>query len=498
MHRLNILPIVISLLFGVMIVSCNDDDQFTTSSDALLRFEEDTISLDTVISTLGSSTHRFKVFNPNSKGLHITTAELSSGGSSGFRVNIDGHSGPVLHDLDILKEDSIFIFAEITPPEQSSDTPVYVSDELVFHLESGVTQKLILEAYVQDVTFLHAPRIDGSETWSSKKPYVIYDSLVVGPNGVLTLDPGVSLYFHSGSYLGVHGQLVCNGTIEGRITFRGDRTDRIFPYLPYDRLDGQWGGVILYPESKKNLFDYVDIHGGFWGIDCPLSTVDDHKYYIQNSIIHNFSAGCGLSATNCIGQVLNSQISNSGGDCVRLVGGYHNFVHTTLAHFPLSTSNGTALYFTNVLNDTIYPLESANFYNCLITGYTTDEIVGNRLENSDASFNVLFSHSLINIKLSEEDKKSLSSMFVDCVNETDGSKDWQKDSDGAYDASIMWGTKNFLTIDHHDCVYDFSLTEESRARGIGDGKYVEYCPTDLHGVNRPATNPDAGCWQYRP
>ena len=167
-----------------------------------------------------------------------------------------------------------------------------------------------------------------------------------------------------------------------------------------------------------------------------------------------------------------------------------------MAHFPLSMENGTALYFTNVLNDTIYPLEGANFYNCLITGNTTDEIVGNRIENSDASFNVLFSHSLINIKLSEDEKVSLASMFVDCLNETDGSKNWSKNSDGAYDENIIWGKKNFLLIDHHDCIYDFGLSEGSKARGIGDGKYVEYCPIDLKGVSRPTLNPDAGCYQY--
>ena len=159
-------------LFG----SCQDDDDFTTSSTSKLTFEADTIRFDTVITTIGSSTKRFKVFNQNDKGLHISSVELESGGASGFRVNVDGHSSAQLSDIEILKKDSIFIFAEVTLPIQGSNFPEYVSDKLIFNLESGVRQEIVLEAYGQDATFLHAPRYSSDTELSNERPYIIYDS----------------------------------------------------------------------------------------------------------------------------------------------------------------------------------------------------------------------------------------------------------------------------------------------------------------------------------
>ncbi len=483
------------LLLVLCLTSCDSDDSFTTNPSARLTFESDTIRFDTVITTIGSSTKRFKVYNRNSEGVRLSSVALESGGSSGFRINVDGHSGSMLTDLEIMKKDSIFIFAEVTLPEQSSDKPVLVRDKILFTLESGVSQEIVLEALGQDVIFMYSPRISIDTEWTSIKPYVIYDSLIVDKGATLTLQRGVNLYFHSGAYVGVYGQLACIGTIEEPVVFRSDRTDKIFPYLPYDRMSAEWEGIILYPESGNNLFDNVDIHGGKYGIHCPLSTTNDYKYFIQNSRIHNMSGDC-LRAYYCIGQVLNSEITNSGGNCVSLIGGSHNMVHTTIGQFyPFSAGMGSALYFTNVENDTIYPLHQANFYNCLITGVQTDEIVGNRIENNDAEFNALFDHCLINIKMTGKESDDIKAMFATSVNEIEGMEAWKKDSNGSYLEEYVWGRKNFLKTGAL-YIYDFGLTKDSRARGIGNGKYVEYCPLDRAGINRPSSNPDAGCYQY--
>ena len=477
--------------------SCNDDDSFTTNASSKLSFEMDTVRFDTVITTVGSSTKRFKVYNNNSEGLRITSVSLESGGSSGFRVNVDGHSGNMLTDLEILKKDSMFIFAEVTLPEVGSDVPTLVRDKLLFTLESGVTQQIVLEALGQDAIFIHAPRISSDTTWGgSNKPYIIYDSLIVDKDVTFTIEEGASLYFHSGAYMGVYGQLVCNGSLEHPITFRGDRTDKLFPYLPYDRTDSQWGGIILYPESNNNLFDNVDIHGGSYGIDCPLSVTPEYKFFIQNSVIHNV-LGHGLRAYYCIGQVLNSEISNSGENCVSLIGGAYNFVHTTIAQFyPWKADYGVALYFSNIENDTAYPLEQANFYNCLITGSSLDEIVGNRIEKDDVAFNAMFDGCLINIKMSGDEPESIKNMFIGSLNETADSKNWSKDDNGEYDEDIIWGKRNFLKVGEGVYVYDFGLSEKSRARGIGKNAYTSYCPIDCRGVSRPTVNADAGCYQY--
>ena len=496
-HKFQIyLTAILTFLTSFALFSCSDKDEFSASSSERLTFESDTISFDTLFTTIGSSTKRFKVFNNNSKGIRISSVELASAGESGFRVNVDGHSGSRINDIEILKKDSIFIFAEITPKVQNSNIPVYIKDELLFNLESGQTQKIILEAYGQDAIFLHAPIIESDTAWTNEKPYIIYDSLIVRNDATLTIHSGTTICFHSGAYVGVYGQLICNGTTDEPIIFRGDRTDRILSYLPYDRTDGMWGGITLHSESKNNLFDNVDIHSGSYGIYCPVSTSEDFKFYIQNSTIHNVG-GDGLKCYYCQGQVLNSQISNSGGNCVSLIGGAYNFVHTTLAQFyPWDGDHGSALYLSNMENDTIYPIEQANFFNCLVTGRSTDEIIGNRIDNNDARFNVLFDHCLVNMKLNGSEGEDIKKMFETSVNETGDIKSWKKNEDGSYSDDIIWGKKNFKQIDDDNFIYSFELSEKSKARGIGKGEYIKYCSTDRNGVPRPTENPDAGCYQF--
>ena len=498
MERLlkNIYILIIFIFSSLIIVSCDDDDKFSTNSSDRLTFEEDTIRFDTLITTISSSTKRFKVFNNNDRGLRLTSVRLASGGNSGFRINVDGHSGDNLTDIEILRKDSIFVFAEVTLDVQGKDNPVFVTDDLLFTLESGVTQKIVLEAFGQDAIILHAPIISSDTEWNEKKPYVIFDSLIIQKDNTLSIAEGTTLCFHQGAYVGVHGSIICNGTQDSPVVLRGDRTDRIFSYLPYDRMDAQWEGIILYPESKNNIFNYVDIHGGNYGIDCPVSIADDFKFDIQNSIIHNVAKN-GLRSYYCVGQVLNSQISNAGENCVSLIGGYYQFIHTTIAQFyPWNSDHGTALYLTNVLNDTIYPIEQATFANCLITGGTTDEIVGNRLENGEAAFNVLFDNCLVNIKIDDTAPDEIKKMFATSVNETGNTKDWKRNTDGSYADDIIWGKKNFKIIDNDIFAYDFSLDERSKARNIGSGKYVEFCTIDLHGTPRPSDKPDVGCYQF--
>ena len=104
-----------------------------------------------------------------------------------------------------------------------------------------------------------------------------------------------------------------------RSSFPGDRTDRMFPYLPYDRLPGQWGGIRFYKTSYENHLVYADIHGGSFGIRCDSSMTDRRKLTLESSIIRQVS-GNGLELTSCQAVVRNSEISNAGENCVSLLG----------------------------------------------------------------------------------------------------------------------------------------------------------------------------------
>ena len=59
------LPIMLMLL---TIASCDDDDNYTTSRNALLTFSRDSVKMDTVFTSVPSSTYSFWVYNPNEDG----------------------------------------------------------------------------------------------------------------------------------------------------------------------------------------------------------------------------------------------------------------------------------------------------------------------------------------------------------------------------------------------------------------------------------------------
>ena len=61
----------------------------------------------------------------------------------------------------------------------------------------------------------------------------------------------------------------------------------MFDYLPYDRMDNQWGGIILGASSYDNYLNHADIHSGGWGIRCDSADVALNKLTIENSVIHN-------------------------------------------------------------------------------------------------------------------------------------------------------------------------------------------------------------------
>ena len=81
---------VVVLLILTSFISCRKDNKIDTNPSLLLSFSEDTVLFDTVFTNVGSVTERLKVYNPNQNKVLISTIRLGSGGSSSFRINIDG------------------------------------------------------------------------------------------------------------------------------------------------------------------------------------------------------------------------------------------------------------------------------------------------------------------------------------------------------------------------------------------------------------------------
>ena len=458
------------MLLSTLTTSCSDEEDFTTDRNAMVMFSQDVVSFDTVFAGISSSTERLLVYNRNDKGLRIKNVKLQSGGTSGFKMNVDGQYGTSLDNFEVSGNDSIFVFVEVNAPQQATNDPTLFSDAIIFTLESGAQQVVTLEAYGQNVHIFNAERIGSDLTLDNSIPYLIRDSLVVDEGATLTLNEGATLYFHNGASLLVHGKLSAKGTNEHPVTLRGDRLDRMFSYLPYDRLDNQWGGIYLSPSCKGCDINYTDIHSGNYGMICNNVAGD---ITIRNSVIHNV-AGDGLCLTDCNALIANTQISNSKGNCVSIYGGNADFYHCTIAQFyPWSVNRGNAIYASNYIGGEEHLIEAANFYNCFVTGYADDEVYG---YSGEYPLSINFYSCVLLTDTSDP------TYFHDCTAE---SKDYDR-----------YGESNFRLIDTENYIYDFHLDDQSTAQGKGSEVYSSLYPADRDGTPRPNT-PDAGCYQTK-
>jgi len=106
-------PLAIFLMLNFL--SC-EKDNFTTNPLHTIEFSTDTITFDTLFTTVGSTTAKVMVYNHNSKAVRISTIALAQGGNSFFRINVDGavNENNFFSNVEIPAHDSIYIFVEVT------------------------------------------------------------------------------------------------------------------------------------------------------------------------------------------------------------------------------------------------------------------------------------------------------------------------------------------------------------------------------------------------
>jgi len=444
------------LLVG-MFASC-DDENFSTSSSDQPFFSADTLSFDTLVTTIGSSTKKVMLRNPSKKSLHITSLTLKGGAASGFRLNCDGQAGTEFTNLELMNGDSMYLFVEVTVPEQNSVVPQLIEDEIEI-LTNGVTQRLVLQAVGQDAQIMRGRILTSDTTFTSGKPILIYDSLYVSQGATLTCLEGTRLLFHNKAGLKVAGTLVTEGSADQRVEFRGDRFDNLFSYLPYDRTPGLWEGIHFLPSSVNNVLAGANVHSAINGIvmdapsdytvDAPFQTDVPFRLRILNSIVHNSSAN-GLNLSGSKVEILNSQLTNAGTDVALLTNGNYRLLHCT------------------ILNEYAFALQ--NGYPIHIKG-TVSGIVATRVTLQ----NCLYADA----------KKSFS--FSDSGTYELVTEGCAADADDQHYLNINTDKK------YH---YDFRPTVGNTGVGAGVSEWADEVPFDLSGLSRPSTAADAGCLQH--
>ena len=302
-------------LTAAMLSGCAEDESFSTSRSDVLSFSVDSVSLDTTFSNVPTPTASFWVYNRAGKGLRCSSVRLEKGNQTGFRVNVDGTylgeaAGYQTQDVEVRKGDSIRVFIELTSRTQHQDTPRKVEDNLVFTLESGVQQKMNLYAYSWDALMMRNARISRDSLLQSSKPVVVYGGIRVDSLATLTVGAGTQLFFHEDAGMQVYGTLKVKGEAGKEVVMRGDRLDRMFPYLPYDRTPGQWQGIELMSSSYDNEISYADIHSAYSALKVDSGDVSRQKLLLQNSSVHN-NQGWGVLIDSAKVQIHDCQLSNA-------------------------------------------------------------------------------------------------------------------------------------------------------------------------------------------
>ena len=462
------------VVMAAMLASCADDESFSTSRGDLLAFSVDSVKLDTIFSNVPTPTASCWVYNRSSKGIRCSSVRLEHGNQTGFRVNVDGSylsstAGYQAQDVEVRKGDSIRVFVELTSHNQGSDVPQLVEDNLVFSLESGVQQKLNLNAYSWDAYLLSdTMRIQKDSVFWNAKPVVLYKGIQVDSLATLTIAAGTRLFFHENAGVKVFGTLKVKGEQGNEVVMRGDRIDHMFDYLPYDRTPGQWQGIQLMPSSYDNEITYADIHSTYNGIWMHRSDVNRQKLLLQNATVHNCQ-GYGVMADSVKAQICNTQISNALGSLLMVSGGDVEVNGCTLAQFyPFDARRQTAI-------DIQPPLVRLDVRNSLVTGYHDDEVVWKAPEEGD-TLNFHFDHCVLRTeKMQTEDSLKFTNIIYEDLKDT-----------------AQFGEKHFRLFDTDNLKYDFRLRKESAAIGVANP--ATSLPTDRNGMRRKET-PAAGCYE---
>jgi hypothetical protein len=511
------------ICFGILLFwsSCRNDFEFSPSTGNL-EFAKDTIYLDTVFSTIGSSTYNLKVYNRSNDDIVIPTIQLENGVNSFYRMNVDGgtgiegaQEGKFFEGIELLAKDSLFIFIETTIDIESlsnSDTQFLYTDKILF--DTGNNQQDIdIVTLVKDAVFIYPNRdvtteiietltfdVDGdgspdettlqgrfltdSElTFTNEKPYVIYGYAGVDSGKTLTMEAGARVHFHTDSGIIVtnNGTLNINGALstdqdalENEVILEGDRLEPIYTDIP-----GQWGTIWLFNGSVNNTINYATIKNSTIGIlsEGNQTAVND-KLTITNSQVYNASSFGILGRATSI-TAKNVVINNCGqSSFAGTVGGKYNFTHCTIANYWNSSFRQFPALLLNdytedangmtVTND----LTEAKFNNCIIYGNDNPEIF---LDDRGPAFNYKFTNCLI--RFSDDN--------------LEGTGNYNFDNPTFYEGNIFNEDPDFE--DRFENLMRIGF--DSGAKGIGLDDFLIDVPNDILGSPR-AIPLDTGAYKF--
>mgnify|MGYP001157409993 FL=1 len=506
--------------------SCDKEISFVVS-ESQLSFSKDTVYLDTVFSNIGSSTYNLKVYNNSSNNVVIPQIRLKKGLESLYRLNVDGiydlnngAEGKIFENIELLANDSLYIFIETTINIDNINTPddSFVYEDQIEFFSNNNTQEVELITLVKDAVFIYPQRFENNgeyfyETLSidldgdgideeseirgrflendelhlnNDKPYVIYGYAAVGSNQILTIDKGARIHFHrnSGIIVGNGGSIQVNGelsnsidTSENEVIIQGDRLEPYFENIP-----GQWGLIWLMDGSLNNKFNFTTIKNASIGIYSTGGQFNQEpQLTLENVKVFN-SSSFGILARASSVDAHNLVINKSGqSSFAGIFGGKYNLNHCTIANYWTSS----ARQFPSLLfNDYYIDLDNNGYIN---------EFFEMRLSNSIIYGNQNIEFLIEQIEDSDLDFIVYNSLFK------------------FYDSSNFFGNNPNLNFDSpkfnnvllnlnpsfvDPYANNLAIDEDSEVIGLGSINYAILYPFDLNGYDR-TESPDPGAYQHQ-
>jgi azurin len=322
MKNLSFLILSLSVLLHA---SCTKD-KFITSPDARISFSVDTVRFDTVFTSAGSITQTVKIFNLNNQKLNISSIELMGGRQSSFRINADGIPGPLVNNLEIDPNDSLYVFVTVNINPNAAESPFLVNDSIRIN-HNGVNSQIQLQAYGQNAHYYRGVAITSNTTWDKTLPYVILGGLQVDTGITLTINAGTRIYLHADAPFIVDGTVIANGTKKDSITFQGDRLDKDYRDFP-----AAFPGIFFANTSRNNTLRYVIVKNGYQGIVCEQQSATYPKLELNQCTVNNIY-DAGILGINSSIKAVNCLVSNCGVNILLTDGGNYEFTHCTAASY---------------------------------------------------------------------------------------------------------------------------------------------------------------------
>lgn len=470
-RKTNLITLIVLVICSIILISSCKKNEFASAPENIITTTADTLRFDTVFVNSGSILKQFKIINSNNKKILLNNIRLGGSAASFFKMNVNGVSTANISNIEIPKNDSIYIFIQVNAAANLSTMPFILTDSVVIDYNNK-QQKVQLEAFGKNANFIRNGILKTPTIFNNTLPYVLIGNFIVDTFATLTIPQGCRIFCHATAAIIVNGSLIINGnntdTLK-RVIFTGNRLDDDYRDLP-----ASWPGIVFTTLSKNNSIKGAIIKNAYQAIAiAPQGVAPIPKLVLENTVIEN-AFDFGLLAVNTSINATNNLIFNCGTNMALVQGGIYNFEHCTSAtintNFILHTNpNVTVTNFANNNGTIVTNNLTANFKNCIFWGESSplveDEV--KVLRQGGTVFNVNFNKCLYR--------------NVNAV------------PNATFTGAITNVNPQFDSINAFKKIFSFKLKANSPALNIGAATTLLF---DMDSKNRTfGVLPDLGCYE---